>query len=103
MKNKDKEEFEKWYALSVDQTLKDSILYRQFLDDTLPDHTKTFCEKAWKAACEYMQAELAHHIFKIEAENKKLRDALNILRQNLKWDHGNSQIIREALEEAGEE
>jgi hypothetical protein len=58
MKNKDKEEFEKWYALPADQTLKDPILYRQFLDDTLPDHTKTFCEKAWQAACEYKEKEL---------------------------------------------
>lgn len=35
----------------------------------------------------------------LESENKKLRDALNILRQNLKWDHGNSEIIIEALKE----
>jgi hypothetical protein len=62
MNDKDKEAFEKWFleypSWRVDMSRQES------------------CEKAWQAACEYMQAELAHHIFTIEAENKKLREAL---------------------------
>jgi len=50
---------------------------------------------AWQAACEYMQAELAHHIFKIEAENanlvKKISYSLSIMKDN-HWDAEESEI-----------
>lgn len=55
MNDKDKEAFNEW---------RNSISTRLDIHD------------AWQAACEYMQAELAYHIFKIEAENKKLREKL---------------------------
>lgn len=54
--NSDKQEFEAWYDLPADQTLNDPKLYRQYLDDTLPDHTKTFCEKAFMAGIEAERA-----------------------------------------------
>jgi hypothetical protein len=41
----------------------------------------------------------------LEEKNKeirKLREALILLRENLKWDSGNSEIIKEALKEVGE-
>jgi hypothetical protein len=43
---------------------------------------------------EYYMNEKIH---KLKTENKKLREALILLRKNLKWDSGNSEIIKEAL------
>lgn len=71
-------------------------------------------ELLWQAACEYKQKEIdkdkililelsienSHYfnlIAKLQVENEKLRESLEVLRQNLKWDAGNSEIIREAL------
>jgi hypothetical protein len=65
MNDKDKEAFEEWYMNN-----------ESVFDD---------CKEAWQAACEYMQAELAHHIFKIEAENKKLREALEFYANTFTW------------------
>jgi len=110
MNDKDKEAFEKWYDLPADQTLNDPILYRQFLDDTLPDHTKTFCEKAWQAACKYNRKEYSNimgsmtqtsqYNFKLQAENKKLRGALHQLRGLFLRNYNMGlEYINEALKE----
>jgi hypothetical protein len=66
MNDKDKEAFRLWAGEEEGE----SLLY-----DGAAFHT-------WQAACEYMQAELAHHIFKIEAENKKLRTLIDDLVNN---------------------
>lgn len=62
MNQKDKEAFEKW-ELDVEWS---SAFKSQRLAAI----------EAWQAACEHKQAELAHHIFKIEAENAKLRECV---------------------------
>jgi hypothetical protein len=62
MNDKDKKAFENW-ELDVEWS-------------TAFTSHRLAAVDAWQAACEYKQAELAHHIFKIEAENKKLREAL---------------------------
>jgi hypothetical protein len=84
MNDKVKKAFEKWYNLPADQTLNDPILYRQFLDDTLPDHTKTFCEKAWEAACKYMR-------------NRSPLDSVSLY-DKLEKERERSEILVEALE-----
>lgn len=71
--------------------------------------TDDLAQVTWQAACEYKEVEVKAYvnhlkdfddeIGRLQAENKKLREGLNALRQNLKWDHGNSEIIREALKE----
>jgi hypothetical protein len=86
MNDKDKEAFEKWYDLPADQTLNEPKLYRQFLEDTLPDHTKTFCEKAWQAACEYKELEInAHvnHLVDWDDEIGRLKKEVGDLKQKL--------------------
>jgi hypothetical protein len=69
MNQNDKEAFEKWFN-------KERRIFEAKEPATFCDADEFCMEKGWQAACEYMQAELAHHIFKIEAENKKLREAL---------------------------
>ena len=55
MNEKDKEAFDKWF----ENNWQDS-------DD------KDVFTQAWHAACEYKQARLAYHIYKIELENSLL-------------------------------
>jgi len=70
MNDKDKEAFDEWVKYNVSIALRDR--YGLALIDT------------WQAACEYMQAELAHYIFKIEAENKNLVEENRALKLNYK-------------------
>lgn len=72
MNPKDREALHTWIdndALSPDET----TLFKGMSDQ---ERVIFVIERTWRAACDYMQAELAHHIFKIEAENNKLREAL---------------------------
>ena len=74
MNQKDKEVFEKWVlGKEFPQGIPEGVEFEphQILSDT------------WQAACEYMQAELAHHIFNIEAENKKLREEIEELQNQI--------------------
>jgi hypothetical protein len=84
MNDKDKEALHTWIdndALSPDET----TLFKGMSDQ---ERVIFAIERTWQAACEYMQAELAHHIFKTEHENKKLREALELsLKANLElWE-----------------
>ena len=58
MNDKDKEAYEKYL-------IKNNVNQRQIWNELSLD-------EIWQAACDYMQAEIAHHIFKIEAENARL-------------------------------
>lgn len=81
MNDKDKEAFEKWWIEFVKKDLGLNV-------KAIPDHK---IEKAWQAACEYKDKEinddeelLRNHmnsigyreLKKLQAENKKLREAL---------------------------
>lgn len=94
MNSKDKEAFDKWWISNKYQ------LTSFYWHDTSLVGSEILA--TWKAACEYMQAELAHHIFKIEAENKKLRDALEYLNTITVLPEKVKPIIREALKEIKE-
>jgi hypothetical protein len=85
MNDKDKEAFEAWYSLPADQVLNDPILYRQFLDDALPDHIKTFFGKAWQAACEYKELEIKaylNHLKDWDDEIGKLKKEIDELKKS---------------------
>jgi hypothetical protein len=78
MNQKDEEAFDKWVE-SEDKY--DGV----FSNNNNFTRDYWIAEKTWEAACEYMQAELAHHIFIIEAENKKLREALEFYAEIGHW------------------
>lgn len=105
MSDKDKTTFEKWWMDGFKgMSDKEIIKYK--------DVGKQNALNGWQAACEHKQKEYSNIIdamtqtsqknAKLVAENKRLRDVLNTLCQNLKWDSGNSKTIREALKEVGE-
>lgn len=103
MNDKDKEEFEKWFLEYPSWRV------------TMSRHEA--CEKAWSAACEYKQKEIydltgqlkscifvyEEKVSRLIAENKKLREALEEIR-NIDWgtDHCDKKnmiadkILREA-------
>lgn len=68
----------------------DEEAFAKFMGESLPfsyyEHYSCPYIEAWQAACEYMQAKLAHHIFKIEAENAKLRECVEFYAEP--WERG---------------
>jgi len=86
MNNQDKEAFEKWFQdfYKVDFNPGDP----RFMNQSI----------AWKYACEYKQKEIDC----LQAENKKLRDALESIANSKNYPEPDYLIAREALKEVGE-
>ena len=72
MNDKDKKAFEEFYLPKRD------LMWEHL-------HGDQIAFDVWQAACEHMQAELAHHIFKIEAENAKLRKCVEFYSNTDNW------------------
>jgi hypothetical protein len=129
MTDKDKEEFEKWLN-------KERRIFEATEPATFCDSDEACMKEGWQAACEYQQKEITLleneisyleetiadfmdepdvAIKRLQAENKKLREALN---NWIQWENGQivmngeytgediTRLIREAkeaLKEVGEE
>lgn len=95
MNYKDKESFEKWFKdfYEVDFDAGNARFMGQLI--------------SWQAACEYKQKEISHHILKLEAENKKLREALDLIAGEQEFfdeisDRSKTMMAREALKETND-
>ena len=107
MNNKDKEEFDEWFIKTYRYDYKDLVI---------PESIKPQKE-AWQAACEYKETEIKScfnhlkdfddEIGRLQAENKKLREALESIRSQItSWYISETVLIeriliaaREALKE----
>jgi hypothetical protein len=86
MKDNDLDAFEKWFAMLDESHLNRVIKLNRGAS-----------QKAWQDACEYMQAELAYHIFKIEAENKEWREAARSEAEEVNELQAENKKLREAM------
>lgn len=82
MNDRDRQQFQFWIDHYPSDRLDNWGLYELMKD-------------SWKTACEYMQAELAHHIFKIEAENTKLKECSNLMDAMTRTSQNNAKLQAE--------
>jgi hypothetical protein len=102
MNDKDKEAFEKWL---VSENKHEGV----FSNNNNFTRDYWIAEKTWQAACEYKDKDLlewkeaarseANIVNVLQAENKKLRDALEYLNTITVLPEKVKPIIREALKE----
>jgi hypothetical protein len=106
MIDKDKQEFEKWFIKTYRYDYKDLVIPESINPQ----------KEAWQAALEYERNisekvfdlfnknidVLDDEIYKLQAENKKLREALESIANSKNYPEPDYLIAREALKEVGE-